>query len=43
MMVVVLAVSGISTASDYQQGELVIGQVESGTDVWLDGVQVQVS
>lgn len=42
-MVVVLAVSGISTASDYQQGELVIGQVESGTDVWLDGVQVQVS
>jgi murein DD-endopeptidase MepM/ murein hydrolase activator NlpD len=33
-----------ATASDYhQQGELVIGQVEPGTDVWLDSVQLKVS
>jgi murein DD-endopeptidase MepM/ murein hydrolase activator NlpD len=34
----------LATASDYhQQGELVIGQVDPGTDVWLDSVQLKVS
>jgi murein DD-endopeptidase MepM/ murein hydrolase activator NlpD len=33
-----------ATASDYyQQGELVIGQVDPGTDVWLDSVQLKVA
>jgi len=42
-MLTVLGASGISVASDYQQGELVIGKVESGTKVWLDGAPVPVS
>jgi len=42
-MLAVIGISGLSAASDYQQGELVIGQVESGAKVWLDGVPVQVS
>ena len=34
----------LATASDYhQQGELVIGQVDPGTDVWLDSVQLKVT
>ncbi len=34
----------LTTASDYhQQGELVIGQVDPGTDVWLDSVQLKVT
>ena len=43
LMLTVLGVSGLSVASDYQQGELVIGKVESGTKVWLDGAPVPVS
>ena len=43
VMLTVLGVSGLSVASDYQQGELVIGKVESGTKVWLDGAPVPVS
>jgi len=43
MMLAVLGGSSVSAASDYQQGELVIGQVVSGTKVWFDGAPVQVS
>jgi murein DD-endopeptidase MepM/ murein hydrolase activator NlpD len=42
-MLLVLGMSGIACASDYQQGELVIGQVEPGTQVWLDGVPLKLS
>lgn len=43
MMLVVLGVSPLVAASEYQQGELVIGQVAPGTEVWLDDVKLQVS
>tara|TARA_B110000503_G_scaffold40612_1_gene66745 strand:+ start:769 stop:1569 length:801 start_codon:yes stop_codon:yes gene_type:complete len=43
ILLVVLSVSAMAVASDYQQGELVIGEVEPGTEVWLDDVQLQVS
>ena len=39
----VLGVSSFACASEYQQGELVIGQVEPGTQVWLDEVPLKVS
>ena len=39
----VLGLSGSVLAADYQQGELVIGYVEPGTQVWLGDVQLQVS
>lgn len=38
-----LGVSGMVSATDYQQGELVIGQVQPGTKVWLDDKPLQVS
>jgi|TARA_B110001469_G_scaffold51369_1_gene49898 murein DD-endopeptidase MepM/ murein hydrolase activator NlpD len=40
---VMLSVSALVAASDYQQGELVIGEVAPGTEVWLDDVKLQVS
>ena len=43
MLALMLAVSGAAGAADYQQGELVIGQVEPGTQVWLDNEPLQVS
>mgnify|MGYP003961446053 FL=1 len=42
-MFLVLGLSGSVLAADYQQGELVIGSVEPGTQVWLGDVQLQVS
>ena len=43
LMFLVLGLSGSVLAADYQQGELVIGSVEPGTQVWLGDVQLQVS
>ena len=43
IILLALNTSGSVFGSNYQQGELVLGQVEPGTQVWLDDVQVQVS
>ena len=43
IILLALGASGNVLGSSYQQGELVIGQVEPGTQVWLDDAQVQVS
>ena len=43
LIFLVLGPSGSVLAADYQQGELVIGYVEPGTQVWLGDVQLQVS